>query len=420
MAMSEPFPSLSDVSTFGQAVRDALHHFHDLAYLRAHPLARVLRIGDGSRHGAQVQQVLRDAIAELKPTTPDRPDIPAWRGYHYLIRRYVEWEAHADIARTLGISDRQAHRDQQRAERALIDLLWLRYQPDAPEAGHAADAAVPPADSPLDAELRRIGASPRPCDLADLLRTALETVAGMAAVRRVQIETTDVARLPLAMVDPDMLRQVLLAVLSYALESGEHGRVEIRGDDDDTSIGLAFRITPAATPGLSPGAEDRRIEVGRRLLEPQGGTLRLIPRQDGTIAALRVEVPRVRPTTVLLVDDDPDFVQLLQRYLRGHPYAVLQANNASRAIEIARDTRPDLVLLDVMMPSQDGWEILSRLRQLDETRDTPVVICSVLGDAALADALGATAVLAKPVTQRSLLELLEQHTHLRAGHPASL
>jgi CheY-like chemotaxis protein len=72
-----------------------------------------------------------------------------------------------------------------------------------------------------------------------------------------------------------------------------------------------------------------------------------------------------------------------------------------------------------MMPSQDGWDLLGQLRQLDETRDVPVVICSVLADTALAEALGATAVLPKPVTQRSLLALLQRHARPSTGRPAS-
>jgi CheY-like chemotaxis protein len=226
------------------------------------------------------------------------------------------------------------------------------------------------------------------------------------------------AGLPPATVDHDMLRQALLAALSFALESGGHGLVEIRGASDDASVLLTLRIEGAAQP-LQAAHDDRRIEAARRLLERQGGALRLVPRDDGSLAALSVAMPRARPTTVLLVDDDPDFVQLLQRYLRGHPYAVLQANNASRAIGLAREARPDFVLLDVMMPSQDGWDLLGQLRQLDETRDVPVVICSVLGDTALAEALGATAVLPKPVTQRSLLALLQRHARPSTGRPVS-
>src|SRR3954464_15944687 len=114
MAMNEPSASLDDLTEFTQAVRDALHHFHDPAYLRGHPLAHALRAGNDGEQTVELQPLLRDAIDEMKPSVPDRPDIPAWRGYHYLIRRYVEWENHADIARALGISERQAHRDQQR------------------------------------------------------------------------------------------------------------------------------------------------------------------------------------------------------------------------------------------------------------------------------------------------------------------
>lgn len=69
---------------------------------------------------------------------------------------------------------------------------------------------------------------------------------------------------------------------------------------------------------------------------------------------------------------------------------------------------PQAIVLDVMMPQVDGWEVLARLRQHPGTARIPVIICSVLADADLAAALGAMAVVPKPVTRQAFLSALDQ------------
>jgi signal transduction histidine kinase len=78
--------------------------------------------------------------------------------------------------------------------------------------------------------------------------------------------------------------------------------------------------------------------------------------------------------TILIVDDQPDNLYVLERLLRGKGYQVLQAENGPTALQIAGDKRPDLVLLDVMMPNMDGFEVVQRMRDDETTRLIPVVL----------------------------------------------
>jgi Amt family ammonium transporter len=81
------------------------------------------------------------------------------------------------------------------------------------------------------------------------------------------------------------------------------------------------------------------------------------------------------------------------------------ADGESARAEILR-RRPTVILLDVMMPREDGWEFLVGIKARDETRDIPVIVCSVLSEPQLAATLGAFAYLTKPVTQQALLGVL--------------
>lgn len=78
--------------------------------------------------------------------------------------------------------------------------------------------------------------------------------------------------------------------------------------------------------------------------------------------------------TILIVDDQPDNLYVLQRLLKGHGYNVLQAENGATAITIATERQPDLILLDVMMPEMDGFEVVQVLRASATTSAIPVVL----------------------------------------------
>jgi CheY-like chemotaxis protein len=79
------------------------------------------------------------------------------------------------------------------------------------------------------------------------------------------------------------------------------------------------------------------------------------------------------------------------------------------------EIRPTVIILDVLLPQEDGWELLMSLRADDRTRDIPVIVCSVLREPQLARSLGASAHLPKPVTQGALLEALTPWLRLHSN-----
>src|SRR5258706_10588185 len=85
--------------------------------------------------------------------------------------------------------------------------------------------------------------------------------------------------------------------------------------------------------------------------------------------------------TILVVDDMPENLQLMNGLLKDH-YRTRIANNGERALKAAlQDPKPDLVLLDIMMPEMDGYEVCRRLKADDATRDIPVIFLTALPEA---------------------------------------
>ena len=113
---------------------------------------------------------------------------------------------------------------------------------------------------------------------------------------------------------------------------------------------------------------------------------------------------------ILVVDDDVSFVRLVERILQGAGYEVLIATNGLSALKTVRDDKPDLVLLDIMLPGVDGFEICRRLRDTPDTAQVPVLIVSSKSresDKSEAFDVGANDFCGKPVKSEELLRLVK-------------
>jgi DNA-binding response OmpR family regulator len=84
--------------------------------------------------------------------------------------------------------------------------------------------------------------------------------------------------------------------------------------------------------------------------------------------------------SILVVDDDPEIVAMLSTRLAHRGYKVSTASDGHRALELAKRERPDLVLLDVMMPGKSGWEVARALKQDPVTQSIKIVMVTAIGE----------------------------------------
>jgi CheY-like chemotaxis protein len=111
---------------------------------------------------------------------------------------------------------------------------------------------------------------------------------------------------------------------------------------------------------------------------------------------------------VLIIDDNHGLVELIERYLTGQPCRVVAAHSGPEGLRIAEEATPAAIILDIMMPQVDGWQVLEELRRRPRTARTPIIICSVFNNPALALSLGATRCLLKPVRRDDMLRALAE------------
>lgn len=122
------------------------------------------------------------------------------------------------------------------------------------------------------------------------------------------------------------------------------------------------------------------------------------------------DVPGPPEVRILCVDDDPLIIQLIGDILRFRGYTVLSAKDGPTGLETAAQQRPSLVLLDIMMPGMDGFEVCRRLKADPDLKTIPVIILTAMNDAtvsARAFEAGAQLVLQKPAPTATVLRTIE-------------
>ena len=396
---------------FQDLVRDALLHLYDAAHMQTHPLAQVLGAKQSSagQRGKLLLQALLETVESLRPPHGTPSDSRVWRVYRLLELRYLDGLGAAEVMEQLAISKTQYHRDHSRALEAVASLLRERWE--LRKAGEQVEAqaetrallAVDEADR-LTNQL-----APDYVDVAEVLRGLLTLVQPISQENHVAIALRAEPQLPPVYADRVALRQVFLALLNLALEHGAGGTVEIFLHKADQELNAILLVQSGTTRDVGSPSSERRspeLEVVQRLLGALGGKLEMgEPATSATWKAV-VTLAAARLPVLLVLDNNLDFIGLVTRYLAEQRWQVVGARDVRQAESLALESRPNVILLDVMMPGQDGWDLLLSLKSRHETRDIPVVVCSVLYEPHVARALGAAGYLPKPVSQAALLEEL--------------
>lgn len=116
---------------------------------------------------------------------------------------------------------------------------------------------------------------------------------------------------------------------------------------------------------------------------------------------------------ILIVDDEPDVITFLKKRLETVDFNVVSAADGVEGLKKARETKPDLILLDVIMPNKDGFKMLSELRAEEATRGIPVIMLTAKGESDAifqGQELGAMDYVIKPYDFEELLKYIKKYT----------
>ncbi len=254
--------------------------------------------------------------------------------------------------------------------------------------------------------------------------------------------TTDVAAIQLV-ADRGRFRQVLYNLVSNAIKftpSGGHVTVAaVRAGDDvrvtvaDTGVGIApedllLIFDEFKQVGIAKdreGGTGLGLALAQRLVQAHGGSLEVdsVVGEGTTFTVLlphRPDVASPAPTVIatapsssegldiLVIEDDPSAVRLLREYLEPIGYRLRCAVDGEQGLAMAADKRPFAILLDVLVPRIDGWEVLRTIKADPSLQDIPVVMVTIVDEREVGLALGAVDYLVKPVQRSALLACLDR------------
>jgi signal transduction histidine kinase/CheY-like chemotaxis protein len=291
-------------------------------------------------------------------------------------------------------------------------------------------------------------------DLARLIQDAARALRPLIEAKQQQLTLDLPPALPPVWADATRVAQVVTNLISNAHKYTPAGgtiRVAARAADSsvrvevrDTGIGLSEEEQAQCFTKFFR-AKDRRAQeaggtglglaISRSLVELHGGeiTVSSAPGQGSTFAVTlpvcqstpvqenkdtAALVGQVRPgARILVVDDEPDVVNLIRRYLERAGCEVLVARDGAETLRVARAERPELIILDIILPDVDGFAVLEWLKADPLTGMIPVLLLSVVDDARRGKLLGAVDYLVKPVSESVLLERVGR---ILAADPARL
>jgi CheY-like chemotaxis protein len=398
-----------------ERIQQAYQHLYDLAYLSTQddlldllvPESRLTR----RERAWRLHHLLLDVIEETSPGAHAPTLSPEWRRYRLMVLRFVNGQDVDAVANELCISRRQFYRDLEAAVAAIATLLLRNTMP----CGTGSELISPETSSAevttrleiLRREATSLSHQERLVPVMDVVARAAQVVAAMAANKGVSIALSPSQSTGICS-NSGLLRQTLLGLLSFFLDCLADGTIQIDVSDLGSRVQICIRMSASASGACPAGRAGmaNRVASLQELADLLPATLHLNA-QQGAIVGCDLTLAEAAPRTVLIVDDNPDVLQLMERYLMMGGYQAIKAETSAEALRLSRTTLPYAIILDLMMPGQDGWDILQTLTTQPETQHIPILVSSVLDAKELALSLGAAGFLAKPVSAQTLIATLD-------------
>jgi adenylate cyclase len=291
-------------------------------------------------------------------------------------------------------------------------------------------------------------------DVESLIREVVSTAEPLAAKNGNQLQSEYGPTLGKWMTDPMRLQQIVLNLLSNACKFTTNGTITLSMRRDRITTGEELCIGVSDTGiGMTPEQVDRLFQefsqadsgttrkyggtglglaISQRLCRMLGGEitvkssqgvgttffiqLRRDPQIEGedepVVLAADVSVvggPANATQLALVIDDDETVHDVMRRFLVREGFDVVTARNGEDGLDLARQVRPSIITLDVLMPGLDGWRVLHELKSDPILANIPVVMLTIVDEAKRGYTLGAWDYVTKPIDRSRLQQLLRRY-----------
>jgi CheY-like chemotaxis protein/anti-sigma regulatory factor (Ser/Thr protein kinase) len=289
-----------------------------------------------------------------------------------------------------------------------------------------------------------------PADLGEVVEDVLRAYNVVAERKGLDIHVEIPADMPPILTDRRKLTQIIDNLLSNSVKFTDQGRVELAAKRKggmlevtvtDTGIGIEpqelpyifdpFHQVDASTTRRYEGT-GLGLALVKKLLQIQKGTIEVqsSPAQGSsftfrlpfvefkpekpTVVTTREELiqglPAAGERPILVVEDNPLAANLMSMWLSEAGYEVQIASTGEEALQKAVTLCPAVITLDILLPQMDGWRVLHRLKEMPETKDTPIIVVSIVEDKSFGLSLGAVDYMIKPVSRSNLISKIARLT----------
>jgi signal transduction histidine kinase/CheY-like chemotaxis protein len=297
-------------------------------------------------------------------------------------------------------------------------------------------------------------------DVAQVIEEIVTTLQPAAAKNANAIRVRLADSVSVIKADITKVRQILFNLLSNACKFTDHGTVTVDVEQikvdardwiqfrvSDTGIGISekqkenlFQEFAQADASIARkyGGTGLGLAITHRFVQLMKGSIH-VESEAGRGAIFTVQLPaqvvmettesapaggtsdvsfpesKIDLNTILVIDDDPSVRDLMTRFLSKLDFKVVSAANGEEGLRLAKQIRPLLITLDVVMPECDGWTVLNRLKSDAQLAEIPVIMVTIVDNEAKGLDLGASSYLIKPVERDRLADLVEKHRIARTS-----
>ncbi len=337
-------------------------------------------------------------------------------------------------------------------EEECIDLGQEEFIPDLKKIQAAAKHQLSLINDILDLskiEAGKMEVFVETIDIPRMIQDVVSTIVPLIEKNGNTLEVNAPEDLGMMRADLTKVRQILFNLLSNASKFTKEGIVslDVARTEDKSGNWITFSVTDTGI-GMTPeqlaklfkdfsqadssttrkyGGTGLGLSISKRFSEMMGGDISATSEADkGSTFTVKlpaiVEKPEPAPreeikplpqlegaSTVLVIDDEATVRELMQRFLVKEGFRVEVASSGDEGLKRAKELRPDMITLDVMMPNMDGWAVLSALKSDAELSQIPVIMLTIVSDKSMGYALGASEYLTKPIDRDKLVGILRKY-----------
>ncbi|MHB8136184.1 MAG: response regulator [Anaerolineaceae bacterium] len=387
---------------FETLIKDGLNNLFDFAVLETHPLLSngiTIPSNFSGNKGEFLKKVLLEAIENLKPAEKFYDiNVPEWRVYIVLVKRYLEGMNSFDVAKLLAMSDRQYRRYQKKAIQSVAIIIWNRFIQTTPELI---------VEKTQDSNNNDFNIFQEEIVLSDVVQGLNNLLATRFSEENVTIKIEEEIKSARVESDRVILRQILIKIVNTLLNyKTKRLTYTIYLFEDQIALGIKSTVQHEGSL-LNEGKNEPFENSIWFWAEKLGINIDQVEESGSKQIEIRIVFSKNKQKTILIIDDQEPAIRLFTRYLSRSNVKIIGISKPGKVLARVKEALPILIILDIMMPKMDGWEVLQSIKLDEKTKNIPVIVCSAWGEPELAKSLGAIEFLRKPVTQRDLLATIQ-------------